>query len=111
VLTPEQRKKLPAIQRQDFDEWHDFIFRHDHLQGLREQLSLSDAQLDQLKKACASCEKKLDKPRAGLKQLCKEGCAELHKVLNAKQRAKLHMVFPFNFMEAEQPDAEKKQKE
>jgi Spy/CpxP family protein refolding chaperone len=111
VLTPEQRAKLPAIQKQDFDEWHDYIYRHDHLKALGEQLGLSAAQLNQLQQACASCEKELEQPRAQLKQLCKEGCAALEQVLNAEQRARFHEVFPFHFLAVEQPAAEKRQKE
>jgi hypothetical protein len=109
VLTPGQRNKLPAVQRQDFDEWHDYIFRHDHLKELGQQLGLSAAQLDRLQKACASCEKKLVEPRAQLKQLCREECVALQRVLNADQRARLHEVFPFHFLEVEQPAAEKRQ--
>jgi len=101
VLTPAQRAKLPAIQKQDFDEWHDYIYRHDHLKALGEQLGLSAAQLKQLQERCATCEKKLEQPKAQLKQLCREGCAALGKVLNAEQRTKLHEAFPFGFLEGE----------
>jgi hypothetical protein len=101
MLTPEQCTKLHAIQKQDFDEWHDYVFRHDHLKALGEQLGLSGAQLKQLQQICASHENKLEQPRAQLKQLCNEGCAALGKVLNAEQRAKLHDVFPFSFLEGE----------
>jgi Spy/CpxP family protein refolding chaperone len=111
VLTPEQRAKLPAIQKHDFDEWHDFIYRHDHLKALGEQLGLSAAQVNQLQESCASCEKELEQPKAKLKQLCKEECAALERVLNAEQRARFHEVFPFHFLAVEQPPANKKQKE
>jgi Spy/CpxP family protein refolding chaperone len=110
VLTPEQCTKLHAIQKQDFDEWHDYIYRQDHLKALGEQLGLSAAQLKQLQEGCASCEKKLEQPKAQLKQLCKDECAALEKVLNAEQRARFHEVFPFHFLAAEQPAAEKKPK-
>jgi len=99
VLTPEQCNKLHGIQHQDFDEWHDYIFRPDHLKALGEQLGLGAAQIKQLQQDCAAHEKKLDKPRAQLKQLCKEGCSGLGKVLTAEQRAKLHEAFPFSFLD------------
>jgi Spy/CpxP family protein refolding chaperone len=111
VLTPAQRAKLHAIQKQDFDEWHDYIYRQDHLKALGEQLGLSAAQLKQLQEGCAACEKKLEQPKTQLKQLCKDECAALDKVLNAEQRARFHEVFPFHFLAAEQPPAEKKSKE
>jgi Spy/CpxP family protein refolding chaperone len=98
VLTPEQLAKLPEIQRQDFEEWHDFIFRHDHLKTLGDQLGLSPTQFKELQELCAAHEKKLEKSKEQLKHICKEECAALEKVLNAEQRAKLHMVFPLNFM-------------
>jgi protein-disulfide isomerase-like protein with CxxC motif len=108
VLTAQQLTKLHAIQRQDFDEWHDYIFRRDQLKALGEQLGLREAQLKQLQQTCAGHERKLEGPRAQLKQLCGEGCAALRKVLNAEQRARLHEVFPFNFLEGDQPAAEKR---
>jgi len=111
VLTPEQCARLHGIQKQDFDEWHDFIFRHDHLKALNEKLGLSAAQQKQIQELCASHEKKLAPARARLKELCKQGCADLRKVLTAEQRARLHEVFPFNFHEMEEPPGGKKKKE
>ena len=102
ALTPEQCTKLHAIQKQDFDDWHDFIYRPDHLKALGEQLGLSAEQLKQLQEACASHERKLEKPRTQIKDLCKEECAALDKVLTAEQKTKLHEVFPLNFL-AEHP--------
>jgi Spy/CpxP family protein refolding chaperone len=101
VLTPEQCTKLHAIQKQDFDDWHDYIYRHDHLKALGAKLGLGAKQLDQLQQICAVHEKKLEQPRIQLKQLCREGCAALGKVLNAEQRAKLHDAFPFGFLDGE----------
>jgi Spy/CpxP family protein refolding chaperone len=98
VLTPEQCTKLHAIQKQDFDDWHDFIYRPDHLKALGEQLGLGAEKLKQLQEDCASHERKLEQPRAQIKDLCKEECAALEKVLNAEQKAKLHEVFPLNFL-------------
>jgi hypothetical protein len=109
VLTPEQRAKLPAVQRQDFEEWHDFIFRQDHLKELGQQLGLSDAQLSQLQKVCAAHEKNLEQAKAQLKQCCGEGCGALQRVLNAEQRARFHEAFPFHFLQGEQPATEKRQ--
>jgi len=111
VLTPDQRAKLPAIQKQDFDEFHDYIYQPDHLKALGEQLGLSAAQLNQLQQSCTTCEKEIVENRAKLKELCATECAALEKVLNAEQRARFHEVFPFHFLAAEQPSAEKRQKE
>jgi len=111
VLTPEQRAKLPAIQREDFNEWHDFLYRHEHLKALGEQLGLSDAQRDQLQQLCAAQEKKMEPLRAKIKQLCKEECATLEKVLTDEQRARLYEVFPLNFLQTDHHGTEKGQKE
>jgi Spy/CpxP family protein refolding chaperone len=104
VLTPEQRTKLPAIQKQDFHEWHDYTLRPDHMKAMSEQLGLSAEQRKQLQEISDSAEKKMEEPRAQLKKLCKEQCTALEKVLNAEQRAKLHEAFPFNFLDAEHPE-------
>jgi Spy/CpxP family protein refolding chaperone len=101
VLTPEQREKLAALQKQDFEEWHDHIYRQEHLKALGEQLGLSSEQVEQLQKLIASHEQKLEEPKAQLKQLCKAGCADLDKALNADQKARFHEVFPFHFFAAE----------
>jgi hypothetical protein len=101
LLTPEQRAKLTAVQRKDFNDWHDFIFQHEHLKALGQQLGLSEAKLKQLQQVCASHEQKLEQPRAQLKELCKDGCANLNKVLNAQQQASFHEVFPFHFLQGE----------
>jgi hypothetical protein len=101
VLTPAQLAKLPAIQRQDFHEGHDFVFRHEHVQAIADQLGLSADQRNQIKQLCASCDKKCEQPVAEFKQLCKEKCAALDKVLNADQRAKLQQIFPFSFLTEE----------
>jgi hypothetical protein len=111
VLTPAQLAKLPAIQRQDFQEGHDFAVRHEHVQAMADQLSLRADQRNQLKQLCASCDKKCEQPLAAFTQLCKEECAALEKVLNADQRAKLHDMFPFSFMTEEHPAGEEKKKE
>jgi Spy/CpxP family protein refolding chaperone len=111
VLTPEQRIKLPPLQHQDFDDWHDFIYRHDHLKAIGEQLGLSAAQQTQLKQLCAANEVKSAKLRSELKQVCKEECAALEMLLNAAQRARLEEVFPLNFLQMEHPAAEKGPKE
>jgi Spy/CpxP family protein refolding chaperone len=109
VLTPEQREKLAAIQSQDLDDWHDFIYRQDHLKALGEQLGLSAEQVEQLQKLAASHEQKMQEPKAQLKQLCTAGCADLEKVLNSDQNARFHEVFPFHFLAVEKPTAEKEQ--
>ena len=101
VLTPEQRAKLAAVQRKDFGEWHDFIFHHEHLKALGQQLGLSDAQVNQLQEACAGHERKMEQPMAQLKDLCKDGCASLQRVLNADQQARFHEVFPYHFLQGE----------
>jgi protein-disulfide isomerase-like protein with CxxC motif len=98
VLTPEQLVKLSAIQREDFHECHDFAVRPAHLNAIADQLGLSADQRKQIKQHCASCEKKCEQPQAEFKQLCKEECAALEKVLNAEQRAKIHAIFPFSFL-------------
>jgi Spy/CpxP family protein refolding chaperone len=109
VLTDEQRAKLATIQRQDFDELHDFIFRHEHLKALGKQLGLSDGELNKLRRVCAAHEKKMEQPMAQLKELCTGGCASLQNVLNAEQRIRFHEVFPFHFLQAEQSAPEKRQ--
>lgn len=101
VLTPAQFTKLSAIQKQDFHEGHDFAVRQAHLKAMADQLGLSAEQRNQIKQHCASCEKKCEKPEAEFKQLCKEECAALEKVLNAEQRAKLQHIFPFSFLAEE----------
>lgn len=98
VLTPAQLTKLPAIQRQDFQEGHDFVVRHEHVQAIGDQLGLSADQRNQIKQLCASCDKNCEQPLAKFKQVCKEECAALAKVLNADQRAKIHELFPFTFL-------------
>jgi hypothetical protein len=102
VLKPEQLAKLSDIQRQDFHEGlHDFAVRPAHLKAMADQLGLSADQLNQMKQHCASCEKKCQQPEAEFKQLCKEECAALDKMLNAEQRAKLQYIFPFSFLAEE----------
>ncbi|HEV3263479.1 MAG TPA: hypothetical protein VG013_41975 [Gemmataceae bacterium] len=111
VLTPAQLAKLPAIQREDFHEGHDFALRQEHVKAIADQLGLSADQRNQIKQLCASCGKKLEQPVAEFQRFCKEHHAGLENVLNADQRAKLHEIFPFTFLCEEQPAGEKKKKE
>jgi protein-disulfide isomerase-like protein with CxxC motif len=101
VVRPGQFTKLSAIQKEDFHEGHDFAVRQAHLNAMADQLGLSADQRNQIKQHCATCEKKCEQPQAEFKQLCKEECAALEKVLNADQRAKLHQIFPFSFLAEE----------
>jgi Spy/CpxP family protein refolding chaperone len=99
VLTPEQCTKLHAIQKQDFDDWHDFIYRPEHLKAIGQQLGLNAEPLKQLQEVFAGHEKKLEQSKTKIRDLCKEECAALDKVLNAEQKAVLHEVFPLNFLQ------------
>jgi Spy/CpxP family protein refolding chaperone len=101
IMTEEQRAKLPGILRDEFQEWHDHTLREEHLKALGDQLKLSAEQRKKINELCAAYEKKAEQPRDQLKQLCKEGCAAMDKVLNADQRPKLHEMFPFKYMEAD----------
>jgi Spy/CpxP family protein refolding chaperone len=101
MLTPDQRAKLPAIRRQDFDEHHDFTLRPDHVKEIGDQLGLSAEQRKRIEKICTAYDKKAEQPRAQLKQLCKEKSAAIEKVLTADQRAKLEQVFPFHCLATE----------
>jgi Spy/CpxP family protein refolding chaperone len=104
IMTVEQRAKLPAILRDEFQEWHDHTLREEHMKAMGDQLGLSAAQRKQISELCTAYEKKSEQPRDQLKQLCKEGCAAMDKVLNADQRAKLHEMFPFKYMEVDKKD-------
>lgn len=101
VLTLEQCTKLHVLQTQDVDEWHDHIFRGDHLKELGEKIGLSAEQIKKLQQECDGHEKKLVKPCAQFKSLCKEECAAMKKVLTAEQQAKFHELFPFDFLDRE----------
>jgi len=103
VLTPEQLAKLPAIQRQDFHEGHDFAIRQEHLKSIGDQLGISAEQRKQMSQLCASCEQNLERSMTEFKQLCKQEHAALEKALNADQRAKLALIFPSTFLCEEQP--------
>jgi Spy/CpxP family protein refolding chaperone len=104
IMTAEQRAKLPGILRDEFQEWHDHTLREEHMKAIGEQLGLSAAQRKQINELCAAYEKKAEQPSGQLKQLCKESCTAMDKVLNADQRAKLHEVFPFKYMEMDKKD-------
>ncbi len=101
IMSEEQRAKLPAILRDEFQEWHDHTLREEHMKAMGDQLGLSAAQRKQINELCAAYEKKSEQPREQLKKLCTEGCASMDKILNADQRGKLHEMFPFKYMEVD----------
>jgi Spy/CpxP family protein refolding chaperone len=105
-LTKEQRAKLIALQRKEFNEWHDHTLRDEHMKSIADQLGLSAEQRKKINDLCSSHGKKCDEPRDKLAQLCKEGCASMEKVLTADQRAKLPEMFPFTFLNTEHKEKE-----
>jgi Spy/CpxP family protein refolding chaperone len=88
VLTEDQRAKLPALMREEHQQWRNAAWRHEHFKAIFEMLDLSADQKDKVKKIHEEYDPKIKDLHEQVRKLHHDEHEAMEKVLTADQKAK-----------------------